>query len=175
MMVDFSEMDISLRELMSTFQIPKDLVLLSRTLLLLLGLCTSLNPSMNPMKTIQPYLEEFILGKDRNWIKLVETAVKDIVISAITIPTNLQNVLTKVNRGDLEIKGLTASVNLVYALGHQLLYGLFVIFFGGFGYFAYRNGDIVLSTGMLVISAFFLLSLGYSFLRARRWQKKMIT
>src|SRR5512136_837694 len=59
MMVDFSEMDISLRELMATFQIPKDLVLLSRTLLLLLGLCTSLNPSMNPMKTIQPYLEEF--------------------------------------------------------------------------------------------------------------------
>ena len=127
---------------------------------------------MNPMKTIQPYLEEFIFGQDRNWIKLIETAVKDIVISAITIPTNLQDVLIKVNRGDLEIKGLTGSVNLVYALGHQLLYGLFVMFFGGFGYLAYRNGDIVLSKGMFVVSAFFLSSLGFSFLRARRWQKK---
>jgi ubiquinone biosynthesis protein len=172
MMIDFSEMDISLRELMATFQIPKDLVLLSRTLLLLLGLCTSLNPSMNPMKTIQPYLEEFILGQDRNWIKLIETAVKDIVISAITIPTNLQNVLVKVNRGDLEIKGLTGSANLIYALGHQLLYGLFVMFFGGFGYLVYSHGDIGLARGMFVVSGFFLLSLGLSFWRARKWQKR---
>ena len=63
MMVDFSKMDISLRELMATFQIPKDLVLLTRTILLLLGLCTHLSPTMNPMKTIQPYLEEFVLGQ----------------------------------------------------------------------------------------------------------------
>ena len=44
MMVDFSKMDLSLRDLMATFQIPKDLVLLERTLLLLLGLCTHLSP-----------------------------------------------------------------------------------------------------------------------------------
>jgi len=175
MMVDFSDMDISLREIMSTFQIPKDLVLLSRTLLLLLGLCTHLSPTMNPMKTIQPYLEEFVFGKDRNWIKLVETAVKDIVVSAITIPTNLQNFLIKANHGDLEIKGLIESVNLVYALGHQLLYGLFVMFFGGFGYFAYHQGELALSEGLFVVSVFFLLSLGYSFLHARKWQKKMRT
>ena len=70
------------------------------------------------------------------------------------------------------MKGLSESANLVYALGHQLLYGLFVMFFGGFGYLAHRNGEIVLSEGMFVISAFFLLSLGFSFLRARKWQKK---
>jgi len=171
-MVDFSKMDISLRELMSTFQIPKDLVLLTRTLLLLLGLCTHLSPTMNPMKTIQPYLEEFVLGRDKNWVKLIETAVKDVVLSAITIPTDLHNFLIKANHGGLEVKGLSESANLVYALGHQLLYGLFVMFFGGFGYLAHRNGEIVLSEGMLVISAFFLLCLGYSLLRARKWQKK---
>lgn len=171
-MVDFSKMDISLRELMATFQIPKDLVLLTRTILLLMGLCTHLNPSMNPMKTIQPYLEEFVLGRDKNWIKLIEKAVKDIALSAITIPAELQNYLTKANHGGLEIKGLPESANLVYALGHQLLYGLFVMFFGGFGYVAHRNGEIVLSQGMFVIGAFFLLCLGFSFLRARKWQKK---
>jgi len=174
MMIDFSRMDISLRELMATFQIPKDLVLLQRTLLLLMGLCTHLSPTMNPMKTIQPYLEEFVFGKDKNWVKLIEIAVKDIVLSAITIPTNIQNFLTKANHGELEVKvkGLTESANLVYALGHQLLYGLFVMFFGGFGYLAYSNGEFALSKGMLSISAFFLLSLGYSFLYARKWQKK---
>jgi ubiquinone biosynthesis protein len=70
-MVDFSKLDISLRELMETFQIPKDLILLERTLLLLLGLCTHLSPTMNPMKTILPYLETFVFGKDKNWVKLI--------------------------------------------------------------------------------------------------------
>jgi predicted unusual protein kinase regulating ubiquinone biosynthesis (AarF/ABC1/UbiB family) len=172
MMVDFSKMDISLRELMATFQIPKDLVLLTRTILLLLGLCTHLSPSINPMKTIRPYLETFVLGQDKNWVKLIENALKDIALSAITIPAELQSFLINANHGGLEVKGLSESANLVYALGHQLLYGLFVMFFGGFGYIAYRNGEIVLSQGLLVVSAFFLLSLGSSFLRARKWQKK---
>jgi predicted unusual protein kinase regulating ubiquinone biosynthesis (AarF/ABC1/UbiB family) len=50
MMVDFSKMDISLRELMATFQIPKDLVLLSRTLLLPLLMHLS-QPYHNPEDT----------------------------------------------------------------------------------------------------------------------------
>jgi ubiquinone biosynthesis protein len=170
--VDFSKMDISLRELMATFQIPKDLVLLTRTILLLMGLCTHLSPTMNPMKTIRPYLETFVLGHDKNWVKLIETAVKDIALSAITIPAELQKFLIKANHGGLEVKGLAESANLVYALGHQLLYGLFVMFFGGFGYLAHRNGEILLSDGLFVISVFFLLCLGFSLLRARKWQKK---
>jgi hypothetical protein len=127
---------------------------------------------MNPMKTIRPYLEEFVLGHDKNWLKLIETAVKDIVLSAITIPSDLRNFLIKANHGELEVQGLSESANLVYALGHQLLYALFVMFFGGFGYLAHRNAEIVLSDGMFGISAFFLLCLGSSFLRARKWQKK---
>jgi ubiquinone biosynthesis protein len=173
-MVDFSKMDISLRELMATFQIPKDLILLERTLLLLLGLCTHLSPTMNPMKTILPYLETFVFGKDKNWIKLIESAVKDLGLSMITIPRNIQAVLTKANHGELEVKvrGLAESANLIYTLGHQLLYGMFIMFFGGLGYLAHGNGDIALSKGMFGISAFFLFVLGSSFLRARKWQKK---
>lgn len=171
MVVDFSKMDISLRELMATFQIPKDLVLLTRTILLLLGLCTHLSPTMNPIKTIQPYLETFVFGRDKNWVKLIETAVKDIALSAITIPKDLQTFLIKANQGQLQVKGLSEGANLLYALGHQLLYGLFVMFFGGLGYLARSHGETAISQGLFVVSAFFLLSLGFSFLRARKWQK----
>jgi ubiquinone biosynthesis protein len=172
MMVDFSKMDISLRELMATFQIPKDLVLLSRTLLLLLGLCTHLSPGMNPLKTIRPYLETFVLGHDRNWLKFIETAVKDFALTAITIPGDLQTFLNKANHAGLEVKGLTESTNLLYALGHQLIYGLFGMFFGCLSYFAHHNGEPALSEGMLGASAFFLVCFGFSLLRARKWQKK---
>ncbi len=174
MIIDLSKMDIPLRELMAMFQIPKDLLLLGRTLLLLMGLCTHLSPTMNPMKTIQPYLEEFVLGKDKNWLKFLETAVKDIALSLITIPADIQTALTKVNHGELEVKvkGMAESANLVYALGHQLLYGLFVMFFGGIGYLARNNGEVLLSRWMFGASVFFMLSLGYSFLGARKWQKR---
>ncbi|HNT76924.1 MAG TPA: AarF/ABC1/UbiB kinase family protein [Anaerolineae bacterium] len=173
-MIDFSKMGISIRELMATFQIPKDLVLLPRTLVLLLGLCTHLSPAMNPMKTIQPYLEEFVFGKDKNWVKLIESAVRDLALSLVTIPGDIQAVLTKTNHGELEVKakGVTEAANLMYALGHQLLYGMFVMFFGGVGYLAYENGEVLLSQGLFGVSAFFLLSLGVSFLRARQWQKR---
>jgi ubiquinone biosynthesis protein len=174
MMVDFSKLDISLQELMAAFQIPKDLVLMERTLLLLLGLCTQLSPTMNPMKTVRPYLEEFVLGKDKNWLKLIESTVKDIALSVITIPANIQTVLTKANHGELEVKvkGLAESTHLIYALGHQLLYGMFVMFFGGVGYLARSNGEVALSNGMFGLGGFFLFVLGVSFLHARRWQKK---
>ncbi len=172
LMVDFSKMDISLRELMATFQIPKDLVLLTRTILLLLGVCTHLSPTINPMKTIRPYLEEFVLGHDKNWLKLLETALKDIALSAITIPAELRDFLSKANHGELEVKGLTESANLVYAVGHQLLYGLFVMFSGGFAYLAYHNGERVLAEIMLAVGAFFLLCLGNSMARARKRQNK---
>ena len=35
--------------------------------LLLLGLCTELDPSWNPMTVIRPYLEDVVLGQDRDW------------------------------------------------------------------------------------------------------------
>ncbi len=171
MMIDISKMDISLRELMATFQIPKDLVLLSRTFLLLLGLCTHLSPTMNPMKTIRPYLEAFVLGQDKNWFKFIESAAKDLLLAAMTIPADLQTFLNKANHGGLDVKGLSESANLFYALGHQLLYSLFVMFFGGLGYVARQNGDAALSKGLFAAGAFFLLCLGTSFLGARKWQR----
>jgi ubiquinone biosynthesis protein len=171
---DLSKMNISMSEIMSSFQIPKDLVLLQRTLLLLLGLCTHLSPTINPMKTIQPYLEEFILGKDKNWFTLIESAVKEIALSAITLPANLQNLLVKANQGKIEVnvKGLSANANLFYALGHQLLSGFFAMFFGGLGYISHSKGELALSNWMFGLGAFSLLCLGYSLLGARKWQKK---
>ena len=49
MLADLRKLDVSFRELTRTFQVPKDWVLLERTVLLLLGLCTTLDPAMAPM------------------------------------------------------------------------------------------------------------------------------
>src|SRR5262249_39652530 len=54
---DLRKMDISLRELSASFHVPKEIIVLERTLLLLMGLCTELDPTLNQMTVIRPYLE----------------------------------------------------------------------------------------------------------------------
>src|SRR5207245_6040521 len=61
---DLRRMDISLRELSENFHIPKEIIVLERTLLLLMGLCTELDPTLNPMTVIQPYVGRFVHGAD---------------------------------------------------------------------------------------------------------------
>jgi predicted unusual protein kinase regulating ubiquinone biosynthesis (AarF/ABC1/UbiB family) len=170
---DFRKLDISIRELTSTFQVPKDWVLLERTLLLLMGLCTHLDPDMNPMTTIRPYLEEFVLGRDRDWTELIVSAVKDMALSAMTIPDDFKRYLAKAMKGDLEMRfrGMRESANLVYAASHQLLWGILALGAGTLGYVAHVRREEMLSWSLAGGAGFFLLCLAGSLLGARKWRK----
>ena len=61
-LLDLRRMNIGLRELSGAFHVPKDWVLLERTILLLYGCCSLLDPELNPVAIIQPYLQDFVLG-----------------------------------------------------------------------------------------------------------------
>ena len=47
--------------------VPKEFIVLERTLLLLMGLCTELDPQLEPMTVIRPYVERFVLGDEGDW------------------------------------------------------------------------------------------------------------
>ena len=47
-LLDLRRMNIGLRELSGAFHVPKDWVLLERTILLLYGCCSLLDPELNP-------------------------------------------------------------------------------------------------------------------------------
>jgi predicted unusual protein kinase regulating ubiquinone biosynthesis (AarF/ABC1/UbiB family) len=121
--LDLRRMNIGLRELSGTFHVPRDWVLLERTLLLLAGVCTQLDPEMSPMEVVAPYLQEFVLG-ERDWTKITLEAAKDIALQAITLPEDLRKYLTRAVRGELEIKvkGLPDGARLVYAAVRQAIY-----------------------------------------------------
>ena len=173
MLTDFRKLGLSFRDLTATFQVPKDWILLDRTLLLLMGLCTHLHPEMNPMHTIRPYLEQFVLGPEQDWKKLLGSMLKDAVLSVVTLPDEARRLLVAANRGEITVQvgGLRDSARLLYALGHQMLYGLFALGGGALSYLAHTRGEAFLSTVLAYGSGFFLLSLGVSMLRARKWQK----
>ena len=168
-MADLRRLDVSFRELTATFQVPKDWVLLERTLLLLLGLCTHLDPALNPMRTIQPYLEEFVLGRDRDWLALVRSAAKDTALSALTIPEALNRFLARANRGELEVRvtGLEESASLLYAAAHQLAFSVLATGAGVIAFFSHERGDTPVAIGAGIAAVVFLLAVAGSVFAAR--------
>jgi ubiquinone biosynthesis protein len=168
-MADLSRLDVSFRDLTSTFQVPKDWVLLERTLLLLLGLCTHLDPSLNPMRTIKPYLEEFVLGGDRDWVGLVRSTVREMVLSSLTIPDNLQRFLAQANRGEIQVRvpDLQVAARLIYTGMRQFLYGLAATGSGIVWFFARSAGEVTIAWWAGVVSMLAAATLLVSLIRSR--------
>lgn len=121
---DLRKMDISLRELTANFHVPKEFIVLERTLLLLMGLCTELDPALNPMVVIRPYVERFVLGDDGDWSTLLVETSKDLVMSVTALPADLRKFMRAAHAGDLGIrfKNLEPSTQLMYRLGHQIIF-----------------------------------------------------
>ena len=121
---DLRRMDISLRELSENFHIPKELIVLERTLLLLMGLCTELDPTLNPMTVIRPYVERFVLGDEGDWSQLLVETSKDLVMSVTALPAEIRKFMRAAHAGELQLKfkNLEQSSQLMYRLGHQVIY-----------------------------------------------------
>tara|TARA_R110002096_G_scaffold416429_1_gene618901 strand:- start:59546 stop:61378 length:1833 start_codon:yes stop_codon:yes gene_type:complete len=122
-LADLRRMDISFRELTANFHVPKEWILLERTLLLLMGLCTALDPTMNPMLVIRPYLERFVLGDDGDWSTLVVDTTKDVAVSVAALPGDVRKFLKQARTGDLSVRfqNLDRNTEVLYRLGHQAM------------------------------------------------------
>ena len=123
------KMDIGVGELSSVFQIPRDWILFERTVLLLTGLCTHLDPEIRPMELIRPYIKSFVLGDDGDWSHFLVDTSKEVLVQAIGLPGELRKFLTRASSGRLEVRlrGHERGHRLMYALGHQLLFTLVAI------------------------------------------------
>ena len=122
-LADLRRMDISLRELSSNFHVPKEWILLERTLLLLMGLCTALDPQMNPMTVIRPYLERFVLGEEGDWSSFAVESAKDLVLSMAALPSDIRKMVQSARDGELSVRfhNLERSTRAMVRLGHQAI------------------------------------------------------
>jgi ubiquinone biosynthesis protein len=122
-LIDLRKMNIGLKELSGAFHVPRDFVLLERTVLLLTGVCTQLDPEMSPMDVVRPYLQDFVLGS-RDWAQIALDAAKEMALKALTLPEDLRKYLNRANRGEAEVrvKGIAQAAGLVYTGVRQLVY-----------------------------------------------------
>jgi predicted unusual protein kinase regulating ubiquinone biosynthesis (AarF/ABC1/UbiB family) len=125
-LLDLRDLNVSLADLKDAFHIPKEWILLERTLLLLLGVCTTLDPEMDPTDVIQPYLERFLLGEKKNWSELVVEASREMALSALSLPAELQRFMDRALRGEIEVRvrNFDENARVLYAVGQQLLWGM---------------------------------------------------
>lgn len=122
-LADLRRMDISLAELSASFHVPKEWILLERTLLLLMGLCTALDPGLNPMTVIRPYLERFVLGEEGDWSTFVLTTARDAVMSVATLPSDLRKLVASARAGELSfrVKHAERHTRAMVRTGHQII------------------------------------------------------
>lgn len=167
-LIELRKIKISFRDLMTSFHVPKDWILLERALLLMMGLCAHLDPGLNPIEIVLPYVERFVL-KDKSLAEVMVTLTKEIAVSYLQLPHEIRKTLKKLNEGTLTIrsKELPAHTRQLYVLGHQLLYGVLGIsglflsaYWKGRGFDDYGNYS-------LYGSLFFGLVLAGSILRNR--------
>jgi predicted unusual protein kinase regulating ubiquinone biosynthesis (AarF/ABC1/UbiB family) len=137
--------------------VPKDWVLLERTLLLLIGLCTELDPTWNPLTVIQPYLEKVVFADDRDWGHLLATALKDMARAAATLPDQLTRVLDRTNNGELQVHvpEISSAARLLYAGAHQLIFSILATAAGVLSYQAFDRGrmEAAVVLGILALVA----------------------
>ena len=158
-LIDLRNMNVGLKELSSSIHIPRDWVLLERTLLLLTGVCTQLDPEMNPMSIVRPYLEKFVLG-NRDWTAIAIEAVKDTALKAIGLPEEVHRYVQKALRGELEIRvrGMREGFDGIYALGRQAMYLALSMACGGAAIALHiTGGDEYAAYAMWPAGGFFLL------------------
>jgi ubiquinone biosynthesis protein len=119
--------ELSISELTKTIQVPKDWVLLNRTLVLVGGISAKIAPEMDPVSVVKPYLKSQMLTFD-NIKSMLMDAVKNQFISLIALPGQLNTFLSKANNGELEIE-VKNDTKQLYALGQQFILVLLCLAF----------------------------------------------
>ncbi|MFT4601007.1 MAG: ubiquinone biosynthesis protein [Arenicella sp.] len=119
--------ELSISELTKTIQVPKDWVLLNRTLVLVGGISAKIAPEMDPVSVVKPYLKSQMLTFD-NIKSMLMDAVKNQFKSLIALPGQLNTFLSKANNGELEIE-VKNDTKQLYALGQQFILVLLCLAF----------------------------------------------
>jgi len=128
-------MNTSLKEFSGSFRIPKDYILLGRTISLLLGISFVLRPGENPVKYLAPIFKKYLYEETTsNWLKEAGIIGKNI----ISLPKIVNEAVLQFQSGNSSLKtpDIWKSAKLLYVLGQQFA---LLILTGSLFYMAMKN------------------------------------
>ncbi len=150
--VDHREMGqfaMQFRELMyeMPFQLPHNLLLLGRTVAILSGMCTGLDPNFNVWGELEPYAKRLITEEGTsNWEVWLDE-IGELVKQLVALPGQTGRLLKRLERGELNVNVPQVNRQIYHLEGAvNRLAGsmLFAAFFFG-GVLLYQSGDLSLS------------------------------
>lgn len=113
-MTELSQINPSqVREIMSEFrdlvysmpfQVPHDLILLVRTVGILSGMCTGLDPNFNVWDHLAPYAQGMIAAETGPTIVAAMKEIQNLARLMLAMPHQLDTVLGKFNRGEIAVR-----------------------------------------------------------------------
>lgn len=130
------------------FQLPQNILMLGRTVAILSGMCTGLDPEFNLWNQLAPYATKLVsqeVGSNwRVWLNEAGNILKEL----IAIPSKMSRVLSQVERGDLTVQVPAVSRQMasiekaVNRVAGSLVFSAFLIvsamlFLGGRELYAY--------------------------------------
>ncbi|PJZ69350.1 protein kinase [Leptospira perolatii] len=123
------EINSSLRELFRMVQLPVTLIPLERVLGLLVGITATLDPYRTVLEYGEKPFKGLVLQGENSWEKVL-VQEGGIWGQAVSIPGELLQAIKSINRGKQSYRqpDLEAHSRKMYALGHQALSAIFVLF-----------------------------------------------
>ena len=129
------------------FQLPHNLLLLGRAVAILSGMCTGLDPDFNVWDGIAPYAQQLVADEVGSGWEVWLDEIGDLVKELIALPAQTGRVLTRLERGELNVNMPQVNRYLSYVEGAvnrmagALIFAVFLLS----GVFLRNGGDILLS------------------------------
>lgn len=162
--VDHREMGqfaMQFRELMyeMPFQLPHNLLLLGRTVAILSGMCTGLDPHFNLWTQLAPYAQKLVKESGAtNWEVWLDE-IGELVKQLIALPSQTGRVLTRLERGELNVNVPQVNRQIFHLEGAvNRLTGSIVFASFLFG------GVLLFQSGTLLLAYLFWALAGFTFL-----------
>jgi predicted unusual protein kinase regulating ubiquinone biosynthesis (AarF/ABC1/UbiB family) len=145
------------------FQVPNDLLMLVRTVSILSGMCTGLDPEFNLWEQLSPYARKLIEQEGGTGVQAILDQVGTVVQALIALPSQASRVFAQVEAGGLtvqspqvtrQIRSLTGAVDRLTAsvIFAALMLGAIML---------YNAGNILL--GQILFGAALVVLLGIIF------------
>ena len=117
------------------FQIPHDLLLLGRTIAILSGMCTGLDPDFNVWTRLAPYAEKLVTEEVGTGWQVWLDEIGEVVKQLVALPGQVSRTLDRLERGELgvDVPQIDQQIYYVEAAVNRLLGGLIfsTFLFGG--------------------------------------------
>jgi predicted unusual protein kinase regulating ubiquinone biosynthesis (AarF/ABC1/UbiB family) len=104
------------------FQIPQDVIFLVRTVSILSGMCTGLNPQFNVWTYLVPHAQKIMLEEARNNRGAWVDELKLLARAWLSMPNKLDNLINNLERGDISVRSpeISQQVNRLERAVHRI-------------------------------------------------------